>query len=46
MSVDPPRHERVEHTAHGGLTVSLWALAVLLAELFLVWWFFGQMYST
>ena len=35
-----------EPPPEGGLTVALWVLAVLLAAMELLWWYFDRLYSS
>ena len=46
MSGNGPARERSEASVRGELTATLWLIAVLLAELLAVMWFFAGVYST
>jgi hypothetical protein len=45
MSADPPPREESERQPEGGLTVTLWVLAALIAVLEIAWWWSARIYS-
>ena len=40
-----PRLREREHAHRDELTLTLWLVAVLVAQVVLVWWFFGTLYA-
>ena len=42
---DRHTRERAEHSRRDELTVTLWLVAVLIAQLVLIWWFFERIYA-
>jgi hypothetical protein len=43
--VTAPRTREREHSHRDELTLTLWLVAVLLAQVVLVWWFFERLYA-
>jgi hypothetical protein len=43
---EPTRTGEPDPPPGSGLTAALWALAVLLAAMELVWWYFDRLYSS
>ena len=42
---DQRTRERAEHSRRDEVAVTLWLVAVLLAQLVFVWWFFERIYT-